>query len=108
MTVRQYDADGEGEAPPDGVSFSQVTENGTELDVAFTGLRTSTHSSFSNVPLTSPVVRNTRAFFDLPSPSANSSVRQPESTASPSFDTHRYDTVAGTRPTVNAAVNAGD
>lgn len=49
---------GEGEeAPFVGVSSSsQVTENGTELDLTLTGSRTSTPIAFRIVPLSSYVV----------------------------------------------------
>ncbi|MGH1556226.1 hypothetical protein ACRAWF_44045 [Streptomyces sp. L7] len=77
------------EAPSDGVSVRQVTENGTELDVVFTGVRTSTLISFLNVPLFEYVVRNTRSCLVFPPPDGNESVFQPGSETEPLFSTHR-------------------
>jgi hypothetical protein len=77
------------------------------LDVVFTGVRTSTLISFVNVPLFLYVVRRTRSCWVFPPPDGNDSVFQPESESEPVFVTHRYDTSAGTFPTVMLAVNVG-
>lgn len=73
---------------PDGVSVTQVSENGTELDVFSTGSRTSTLMVSSKVPLSSSVVTNRLSSCVLPPPAGNVSVFQPPFTE-PFFDTQR-------------------
>ncbi len=72
-----------------GVSFSQVTVNGTELDFTSTGSRTSTPIAFSIVPLSSYVVTTTLVCLVFPSSAGNDSVLQPCSGASPVSVTQR-------------------
>jgi hypothetical protein len=88
----------------------QVTENGTESDAVRTGPRTSTLISFSIVPPAGPsgyAVTVSRTRSVLPPPAGKDSVFHPGSGTEPCASTHRYSTLAGSRPTVNAAVNAG-
>src|SRR5581483_9803192 len=101
----------EGEAVPDGVSVGdavvQSTENGTRFDVVCTGARTFT-PTWS--PLEAPpryTVSVTRTCRVFPPPSGNDSVCHPGSDTDPRAVTHRYSTCAGSRPTVNVAVNEG-
>ena len=97
----------EAEASPDGVSVTHVTENGTELDVVRTGLRTSTLISFWKIPLALYVVRKIDFCLVLPPSDENDRVFQPGSDTSPVFNTQRYWTSTGTRPTVKVAVKVG-
>src|SRR5690606_24738030 len=60
-----------------------------------------------NVPASAYAVTTTVSRFVAPPPCGNDSARPPGSVTEPPSATHREDTSAGTRPTVNAAVNAG-
>lgn len=98
--------EGEEEVPSVGVSFSQDSENGTELDVACTGSRTSTLITSWKVPLSSRVVMNCLSCWDL-SPSAGKETVFQFPDSEPFSVTQRYVTVAGSRPTVSVAVKVG-
>jgi hypothetical protein len=101
--------EGEAEAPSDGVGVvvTQVTENGAELEVVRTGLRTSTLIALSIVPLFEYAVTVTCTCRVLLPADENGSVFHPGSDTDPCASTHRYSTCVGTRPTVNVAVNVG-
>ncbi|MER6568906.1 hypothetical protein ABT288_22655, partial [Streptomyces sp. NPDC001093] len=85
----------------------QPTENGTAFDVVCTGARTFTLIWSAVVPLPRYTARVTRTCRLFPPPSGNDSVCHPGSDTEPRVVTHRYSTCAGSRPTVNVAVNDG-
>ncbi len=99
--------DVEAEASSDGCSVAHVTENGTELDVVRTGLRTSTLISFWKIPLALYVVKKIDFLFGPATVRRERRVFQPGSDTSPVFGAQRYWTSTGTRPTVKVAVKVG-
>lgn len=89
-----------------GVSLSQVTEKGTERDVTWRGLLTSTWTESVQAVSALYVSSVWRTSWDA-CPARRFSVCHPEPEDSPLLVRHRYSTFSGVRPTVTVAVKAG-